>query len=258
MFSFLLISIGLFLYSTVLLTRRTIGLFGLGLYLLTSLKINKSIFYYILLLVIFLLPLFAGIFSVIRVIFYTNYHLKDLILQGLIQMQQFAIFTFEGHWLSIYISKTDLKTILIGRNPFIFIENLFNYIPRFIWNNKPYDLGILEIQKYLVPHTFDQTGAPKVTYPSTILVEFVYSFGLIGCAIIMSFIGKVFRILEVLFQNSKNNLIVVFLYFYFYIYMFNFVRGGSSFLISVLVSLFFLILTVDLKNLKLLRRKNEF
>lgn len=255
LFSFLLTSAGLFLYATVLLTRRAIGLLGLGIYLLITLKSNKKIFYYFLLALILLLPLFAVLFSTIRAIFYTKYPLNALILQGITQLQQFIVFTFEGHWLSIYISKTGLKSILLGKNPFILVENLINYIPRFIWNNKPYDLGILEIQKYLVPHTFNKEGMPKVTYPSTILVELIYSFGLVGGAIVMFFIGKMFRILENLFHKYNNNAIIVFIYFYFYIYMFNFVRGGSSFLVNMLIPLFFLALIIDWKGLKFLRRK---
>lgn len=111
-------------------------------------------------------------------------------------------------------------------------------------------MGILEIQYFLAPQSFNEKGYPTVTMPSIILVEILYSFGFFVSFFILFYLGKLMKFLDLVFIYYKDNLILVFLSLYIYIYMFGFIRGGSSFLLGLIVPLLYLLLVVRFKNKK--------
>ncbi|MCT7629705.1 hypothetical protein N5U06_03055 [Aliarcobacter butzleri] len=153
---------------------------------------------------------------------------------------QTIISTFEGHWLSVYLSKISITDFFFGLNIWVPLDNFINYIPRIIWSEKPYNLGILEIQSYLVPKSFNDIGFPVITLPSTILVEIFYSFGILFGMIVMYYLGKLFRFIDELFKNNNSNILINFIFIYSYVNMFNFVRSGSAFIIYLIIPIILL------------------
>ncbi|WP_323595676.1 O-antigen polymerase [Aliarcobacter butzleri] len=230
----------LLLFTSMLFeSRRNIAvIFFIFLLTIVIIKVDKKYLLYLL------------VISIISSIFITN--LLQIFRSGIGVVKLFdisffyqtIISSYEGHWLSVYLSKTDLYDIIFGVNMKVPFDNLINFIPRSIWSEKPYNLGILEIQSYLVPKSFDVNGVPIVTLPSTILVEIFYSFGILFGIIIMYYLGKLFRFIDELFKENINNPLIVFIFVYSYINMFNFVRSGSAFLITILIPILFCILIV--------------
>lgn len=137
-----------------------------------------------------------------------------------------------------------MNYLFFGHNPFEPIGNLLNYVPRFIWESKPYNMVILEIQSYLSPHSFNELGKPTITLPSTIIVEILYSYGLIVGIFIMFYIGVFLRFLNTVFKEHQNNAILVFISIYTYLYMFNFIRGGSAFIIGMIIPIVFMMFII--------------
>lgn len=241
--------IGIFFFTSVILgTRRNIAIvFFVILLTITIFKEDKKYFLYFL-----SLSIFSSIFimSLLQILRSGTGFIK---LFDLSFFYQTIISTFEGHWLSVYLSKISITDFFFGLNIQIPLDNLINYIPRIIWSEKPYNLGIMEIQSYLVPKSFNDIGFPIITLPSTILVEIFYTFGILFGVIAMYYLGKLFRFIDELFKNNNNNVLINFIFIYSYVNMYNFVRSGSAFLIQILIPLVFLL--VLLRNKK--RATNE-
>lgn len=241
--------IGIFFFTSVILgTRRNIAIvFFVILLTITIFKEDKKYFIYFL-----SLSIFSSIFimSLLQILRSGTGFIK---LFDLPFFYQTIISTFEGHWLSVYLSKISITDFFFGLNIQIPLDNLINYIPRIIWSEKPYNLGIMEIQSYLVPKSFNDIGFPIITLPSTILVEIFYTFGILFGVIAMYYLGKLFRFIDELFKNNNSNVLINFIFIYSYVNMYNFVRSGSAFLIQILIPLVFLL--VLLRNKK--RATNE-
>ncbi|MCT7460921.1 oligosaccharide repeat unit polymerase [Aliarcobacter cryaerophilus] len=253
----ILLSISILFISSVLLsTRRDIAVvFLIIVYLLAFFKKERR-YKYLLIITIFSIPFTSVILQAVRYMNINEFSL-DTIIDTLKYTNQFIVSSFEGHWLAFYFDKVNLFQFLLGVNPFEFIGNLLSYIPRVIWESKPYNMGILEIQYFLAPQSFNEKGYPTVTMPSTILVEILYSFGFFVSFFILFYLGKLMKFLDLVFIYYKDNLILVFLFLYIYIYMFGFIRGGSSFLTGLLIPLVYLLLIIKYEKIKK-RKKNGF
>lgn len=212
-------------------------------------------------MVVILVPFFAHILQIIRYgLVYQGANVNSEVYSEntfghiIYFFKQIHVSSFEGQWLAVFLEKNSFRDFLFGVNFFEPIGNLLSYIPRFIWHSKPYDIGIIEIQKFLAPQSFVTIANSnmlqcKVTLPSTFIVELLYTTGIFGCLIFAYVIGYLFSKMENLFYNNQNNIIIVTLYFYLYLYMFDFIRGGSAFLVSLCVPLIILIvITRRIKN----------
>lgn len=231
-------------FTSVLLgTRRALAIIFFAIIYLSVLlsKKQRPIVLYMLFFGILLSPFLSTILQAIRYMDLETFSF-DTIVRVLDILKQITVSTFEGHWLAIYFEKTNLINLLVGHNPFEPLGNLLNYVPRFLWESKPYNMGILEIQSYLSPHSFNELGKPTITLPSTIIVEILYSYGLVVGVFIMFYIGVFLRFLNNVFKQHKNNAILVFVSICTYLYMFNCIRGGSAFIIGMIIPVLFLIL----------------
>lgn len=228
--------IGIFFFTGVILgTRRNIVIvFFVILLTITIFKEDKKYFLYFL-----SISIFSSIFimSLLQILRSGTGIIK---LLDLFFFYQTIISTFEGHWLSVYLSKISITDFFFGLNIWVPLDNFINYIPRIIWSEKPYNLGILEIQSYLVPKSFNDIGFPVITLPSTILVEIFYSFGILFGMIVMYYLGKLFRFIDELFKNNNSNILINFIFIYSYVNMFNFVRSGSAFIIYLIIPIILL------------------
>ncbi|MFX4210341.1 O-antigen polymerase [Aliarcobacter butzleri] len=229
--------IGIFFFTSVILgTRRNIAIvFFVILLTITIFKEDKKYFIYFLSLSIFSSIFIMSLLQILRSGTTGFIKLFDLPF-----FYQTIISTFEGHWLSVYLSKISITDFFFGLNIQIPFDNLINYIPRIIWSEKPYNLGIMEIQSYLVPKSFNDIGFPIITLPSTILVEIFYTFGILFGVIAMYYLGKLFRFIDELFKNNNNNVLINFIFIYSYVNMYNFVRSGSAFIIYLIIPIILL------------------
>lgn len=243
-FSFLLILSTLFLG-----TRRDFALviFAILLILIVKSDKNKHIYASILLFIFIFTPFISSFLQIIRYLditqfkFDTFFDIKDIYMQV-------HISSFEGQWLSYYLEKIDIFTLFFGQNCVQPLGNLLNFIPRSVYPDKSYILGMLEIQNFLLPESFTEKQSPKVTLPSTILVDFLYSFGLINSLFIAYFVGILLKKLESFFYQ-KDNHIFLFISIYVYFDIFNFVRSGMTFLFGLIIPLLFLLLVLRTKDI---------
>lgn len=250
----------LLLDGLILTSRRSIAVLFFSISFILALLYQKKM-YILHAMVVILVPFFAPIFQIIRYgLVYQGTNVNSEIYSEntfgyiIYFFKQIHVSSFEGQWLAVFLEKISFRDFLFGVNFFEPIGNLLSYIPRFIWHSKPYDIGIIEIQKFLAPQSFTTITNSnmlqcKVTLPSTFIVELLYTTGIFGCLIFAYVIGYLFSKMENLFDNNQNNIIIVTLYFYLYLYMFDFVRGGSAFLVSLCVPLIILIvITKRIKN----------
>lgn len=250
----------LLLDGLILTSRRSIAVLFFSISFILVLLYQKKM-YILHAIVVILVPFFAPILQIIRYsLVYQGANVNSEIYSEntfgciIYFFKQIHVSSFEGQWLAVLLEKISFRDFLFGVNFFEPIGNLLSYIPRFIWHSKPYDIGIIEIQKFLAPQSFTTITNSnmlqcKVTLPSTFIVELLYTTGIFGCLIFAYVIGYLFSKMENLFDNNQNNIIIVTLYFYLYLYMFDFIRGGSAFLVSLCVPLIILIvITRRIKN----------
>lgn len=250
----------LLLDGLILTSRRSIAVLFFSISFILALLYQKKM-YILHAMVVILVLFFAPILQIIRYgLVYQGANVNSEIYSEntfgyiIYFFKQIHVSSFEGQWLAVFLEKISFRDFLFGVNFFEPIGNLLSYIPRFIWHSKPYDIGIIEIQKFLAPQSFvaitnSNMLQCKVTLPSTFIVELLYTTGIFGCLIFAYVIGYLFSKMENLFDNNQNNIIIVTLYFYVYLYMFDFVRGGSAFLVSLCVPLIILIvITRRIKN----------
>lgn len=246
-FIFLML-VSIMLFSTVIFgTRRNLAILVFSILFLFVMKSKgeKHFSVYLLLGVILITPFLSSIMQSIRYIIVDEFSLS-IFISRVLELNQIIVSTFEGHWLALYLEKTDLKEILLGKNILEPFSNFLNYVPRFLWEEKPYNLGILEIQYYLAPDSFNIKGKPTITLPSTILVDIIYSFGLFAGLVVMYFIGSFLKYLTVLLEY-QNNVVFIFVAVYIYINMFAFVRSGSAFIIGIIIPLIFMLFILKRK-----------
>ena len=250
----------LLLDGLILTSRRSIAVLFFSISFILALLYQKKM-YILHAMVVILVPFFAPILQIIRygLVYQGTYINSEVYSENIFGhiiyfFKQIHVSSFEGQWLAVFLEKNSFRDFLFGVNFFEPIGNLLSYIPRFIWHSKPYDIGIIEIQKFLAPQSFVTIANSnmlqcKVTLPSTFIVELLYTTGIFGCLIFAYVIGYLFSKMENLFYNNQNNIIIVTLYFYLYLYMFDFIRGGSAFLVSLCVPLIILIvITRRIKN----------
>lgn len=259
----------LFISATTLSTRRDIAIIFLAtLYLLIIIK--QKLFYKICLLTaIILIPMTSAFLQIFRYVgistVYENTNknmielsdttneLSDTTNYIIYFVKQNIVSTFEGHWLAVYLDKVKVHEFIFGTNWFEFLGNIASYIPRSLWNTKPYDLGLFEIQKYLVPNSFYKVGQqelPILSLPPTILVELMYSFGILGTLIISYYVGKIFYVLDSHLKNNQHNIMLYLILLYAYLYMFDFIRGGTAFIMNIVIMFGFFSLIIKKGNLE--------
>lgn len=245
---FLIFSILLILSTLFLGTRRNLALVIFALLFVLMMKSDKykNIYAYILFFIFIFTPFISSFLQVIRYMDIREFNFETFFDIGNIYMQV-HVSSFEGQWLSYYFEKIDLFTFLFGQNPIQPLGNLLNFVPRGIYPEKSYILGILEIQNFLLPESFTEKQSPKITLPSTILVDFLYTFGVLNSLFIGYFIGVFLKKMEIsIFQ--KNNHFYLFISIYIYFNIFNFIRSGMTFLFGLIIPLLILFLILRKKG----------
>ena len=91
---------------------------------------------------------------------------------------------------------------------------------------------------------------PILSLPPTILVELMYSFGILGTLIISYYVGKIFYVLDSHLKNNQHNIMLYLILLYAYLYMFDFIRGGTAFIMNIVIMFGFFSLIIKKGNLE--------
>jgi hypothetical protein len=105
--------------------------------------------------------------------------------------------------------------------------------PRLVWEGKPEVYGSLAIQEFLFPDLFFG-GAAVSTFPSGLVVDYAFGFGIFVAPVLAALTGRVLRIVESHLSETGHPILRA-LAFFCYIFAFNLIRGGSAFLQGVVL-----------------------
>ncbi len=150
--------------------------------------------------------------------------------------------TFEGiEHLANYLDKVTYGHLLLGVDQgtsWLFNSGL-SLMPRAIWESKPYLYGSVAQQAYLYPEMY-QSGFGQATFPSGIIVDAAFGFGIIGIFLFAAFYAQLFRYLDkVIFLKIQRFRFDYLIAASIYINMFNLVRGGTSIVMMVVMLMVF-------------------
>ncbi|MCR4378615.1 MAG: glycosyltransferase family 4 protein [Rhodospirillales bacterium] len=110
----------------------------------------------------------------------------------------------------------------------------FGLIPRVIWVNKPVIYGGMEQFHWLYPEIFKGNFA-DATIPMSFAVDFSFGFGLPFALVIAYAFGRLLGAAERTFWDEASHPAQVALSLFIFIYMFNWVRGGTIIVQSVML-----------------------
>lgn len=145
--------------------------------------------------------------------------------------------SFEGvEHLMVLFEKTTWIELLTGVDQGV--SWLFNFglglIPRAIWASKPVVYGGMEQFHWLYPQIFKGDFA-AAAIPMSFAVDFSFGFGL-PFALIMAYVfGRLLGAVERSFWDRASHPALVALCLFIFIYMFNWVRGGTIIVQSVIL-----------------------
>jgi len=107
-------------------------------------------------------------------------------------------------------------------------------IPRAIWTSKPINYGGMEQLHWLYPELF-KDGFASASIPMSFAVDFSFAFGL-PFAVVMAYVfGRLLGVAERSFWDQASHPAQVALSLFIFIYMFNWLRGGTIIVQSVML-----------------------
>jgi len=150
---------------------------------------------------------------------------------------QNTVSTFEGvEHLARFIDRGGWTSLLTGVGHGE--EWLFNaglaLIPRQLWTNKPVIAGSTAEQCWLWPDQCPGTRWDAAYLPPGFAVDFVFGFGIVGAGLLAWIAGWLLGKAHVALWQSAG-LMSTALGLFSYVFLFNFIRGGTSFIQSLLI-----------------------
>ncbi|MEG3618590.1 glycosyltransferase family 4 protein [Magnetovibrio sp. PR-2] len=242
---YLVIAVGLGLtvwVSIDLFSRRFIAAALLGMVILLVVK-RKA--WWPVGLMVFLSSIVAtGILEFLRQLFYlsnSQYSFaspKELIEHVFIK--NFAMFissSYEGvEHLARFMDKASWLQLLTGVDhgtSWVFNAGL-SLVPRMVWETKPVIYGGFAQFHWLYPAAF-KDGFATAGIPMSFAVDFSFGFGLVFAALLTFLLGRLLGICERHFWSGQATPMQIVISLFILIYMFNWVRGGSIIVQSLLL-----------------------
>lgn len=93
------------------------------------------------------------------------------------------------------IYKDNYWSLIIPYDFEYFIESFLNFVPRSIWVSKPEVMGFWRIQRDYLPDLYTSTSGMSVS--TSLPVDILLSFGLVGGVIIMYLFGRFVKLVDV-------------------------------------------------------------
>ncbi len=185
----------------------------------------------------------SGVFEIIRqlYIFSTTESTRSVsaVLHDILVHKPISLISgsFEGAGhLARFFEKSSWLEILSGVDHGL--SWLFNaglaLVPRVVWTDKPLIYGGIEQFHWIYPNMFDGSFATAAV-PMSFAVDFTFGFGVLGAVLMGYLLGRIFGISERWIWDRASSPAQLALALYIFVFMFNWVRGGTIIVQSLII-----------------------